>query len=163
MNTVEDIGAFLRADPQYDAIVAADVVAILDVLIEDMAGPNLGRCQGPQCAREMYRDDYCGAHLRQVREGEPLTPIVEPGHGDDRMYQRGCRCALCREEHARVLKVYAEERYRKAAAGSEEVPHGSSGYRNWGCRCPICKKAGAEWNKQTRERHKQRQEARQWA
>lgn len=59
-------------------------------------------------------------------------------HGENRGYQRGCRCDDCRAAHS----AYNIRRRRaRAATPPELIPHGTSGYSNYGCRCPVCSEA----------------------
>ena len=80
-----------------------------------------------------------------------MTVLVHPSAS---AYNKGCRCADCRELH-RKRHNYVMARAQAAAAGCpERIPHGPGGYTNWGCRCAVCLEAGRAKNALRRARVK---------
>lgn len=72
---------------------------------------------------------------------KPGRPPVDHGHGDHRTYNKGCRCAACREAY----RVYAAElraKWKADPSSADRAGHGkSTTYRNHACRCEECREA----------------------
>lgn len=75
-------------------------------------------------------------------------------HGTASAYNKGCRCAECREGN-RERCAATRAALRRVAPGG--VPHGAAGYSNYGCRCEVCTEANSarcrayKLNRSTRE------------
>ncbi|NUR65980.1 MAG: hypothetical protein HOQ47_09475 [Streptomyces sp.] len=78
---------------------------------------------------------------RQKRK--PGRPSVDHGHGDRRTYQKGCRCAACREAF-RLYAASLRAKWKSDPTSADRAGHGKpSTYKNHGCRCELCSKANS--------------------
>jgi hypothetical protein len=72
-------------------------------------------------------------------------------HGTPAAYNKGCRCAECREcNRARCAAVKAALSTRPPS----EVPHGPHAYVNYGCRCEVCAEANSARSRDYRLRRR---------
>lgn len=63
------------------------------------------------------------------------------------MYNRGCRCEVCRKAGTARQALVRERR-----KGKVPNEHGLSAYTNWGCRCDVCSAAARARNREIRQR-----------
>ncbi len=59
--------------------------------------------------------------------------------GTPSAYRRGCRCDVCRANHAQRCAEQKRARLQRTVPDSVHGTYG--GYINWGCRCDQCSKA----------------------
>lgn len=66
-------------------------------------------------------------------------PVSTEKHGTPGSYARGCRCGMCRHNHAEASRKWRARRRKLTQADPDSVTHGlASSYTNLGCRCPDC-------------------------
>lgn len=71
------------------------------------------------------------------------------------MYDRGCRCDVCRSASTKRYRDQARSRLQRTIANGWIAPverHGYSTGINWYCRCDICRFAVSEKNRRDRAR-----------
>ena len=68
------------------------------------------RCGPPKCneCRRAKREWF-----REWRKKKGVKPRISPDHGSDAMYQRGCKCDLCRRGHAEYQREGDRRRARQ--------------------------------------------------
>jgi len=87
---------------------------------------------------------------------KPGRPPVDHGHGNHRTYQKGCRCAACREAF-RLYAASLREKWRQDSSSADRAGHGkSTTYRNHACRCDACREANRIAINEYRARRRER-------
>jgi hypothetical protein len=94
--------------------------------------------------------------LLTAERRKPGRPAVDHGHGHRRTYDKGCRCADCREAH-RLYFAKQRAKWAKDPSAADRAGHGKpSTYKNYSCRCEPCTREHSAYLAAGRDRRRQR-------